>query len=152
MKKVCTHPTVHRDYHIEEKFEAGLVLTGAEVKSLRNGKASIKESYAIARAGEATLVGGYIAPYEAAGGAAEYDPTRSRKLLLKKREINKLIGKTQMKGYTLVPTAIYFRGGFAKVELALAKGKKLYDKRSDIKKRDADREMQRAMRRGGRRR
>ena len=151
MKKVCTHPTVNRDYHIEEKFEAGIVLTGPEVKSLRAGKASIKESYAVARAGEVSLVGSYIAPYEAAG-ALDQDPNRSRKLLLKKREINKLIGKTQMKGYTLVPTAMYFRGGFAKVEIALAKGKKLYDKRSDIKRREADREMERAMKRGAKRR
>lgn len=151
MKRVCTHPTVNRDYHIEEKFEAGLVLTGPEVKSLRAGKASIKESYAIARAGEVVLVGSYIAPYEAAS-ALEQDPGRSRKLLLKKREINKLIGKTQMKGYTLVPTAIYFRGGFAKAEIALVKGKKLYDKRGDIKRREADREMERAMKRGARKR
>lgn len=151
MKRVCTHPTVNRDYHIEEKFEAGLVLTGPEVKSLRAGKASIKESYVIARAGEAVLIGSYIAPYEAAS-ALEQDPGRSRKLLLKKREINKLIGKTQMKGYTLVPTAIYFRGGFAKAEIALVKGKKLYDKRGDIKRREADREMERAMKRGARKR
>ncbi len=151
MKRVCKHPTVHRDYHIEEKFEAGLVLTGSEVKSLRNGKASIKESYAIVRTGEVELVGSYIAPYQAAG-VFDHDPNRSRKLLLKKREINRLIGKTQMKGYTLVPTAIYFRGGFAKVEIAVAKGKKLYDKRSDIKKREADREMERAMKRALKRR
>lgn len=151
MKRVCKHPTVHRDYHIEERFEAGLVLTGSEVKSLRNGKASIKESYAFARDGEIRLVGSYIAPYEAAG-ALDHEPNRSRKLLLKKREIDKLTGKTQIKGYTLVPTSIYFRGGFAKVEIALAKGKRLYDKRSDIKKREADREMERAMKRAVKRR
>lgn len=149
MKQVCKHPTVYRDYHIEEKFEAGLVLKGSEVKSLRSGKASIKESYVIARGGEANLVGSYIAPYEAAG-VLDHDPNRSRKLLLKKREIDKLTDKTQAKGYTLIPTAIYFRGGFAKVEVALAKGKKLYDKRADIKRREADREMERAMKRGRR--
>ena len=146
MKRVCKHPTVHRDYHIEEKFEAGLVLTGAEVKSLRNGKASIKESYAVAHAGDVRLEGSYIAPYEAAG-VLDHNPNRSRKLLLKKYEIDKIIGKTQMKGYTLIPTAVYFRGGFAKVEIALARGKKLYDKRADIKRREADREMERALKR-----
>ncbi len=146
MKQVCKHPTVHRDYHIEEKFEAGLVLKGSEVKSLRNGKASIKESYAIARDGVVYLVGSYIPPYEAAD-VLEHEPRRDRKLLLKKREIDKLTGKTHTKGYTIVPTAVYFRGGFAKVEIALVKGKKLYDKRSDIKRREADREMERAMKR-----
>ncbi len=151
MKQVCKHPTVHRDYHIEEKFEAGLVLKGSEVKSLRNGKASIKESYAIARHGEVHLVGSYIAPYEAAG-VLDHEPRRDRKLLLKKREIDKLTGKTQVKGYSIVPTAVYFRRGFAKVEIALAKGKKLYDKRSDIKRREADREMERAMKRNLKRR
>lgn len=147
MKRICKHPTVYRDYHIEEKFEAGLVLKGSEVKSLRSGKASIKESYVVARRGAANLLGSYIAPYEAAG-VDGHDPKRDRKLLLKKREIDKLTGKTQIRGYTIVPTALYFRGGFAKVEIALAKGKKLYDKRSDIKKREADREMERAMKRG----
>ncbi|MGI9559225.1 MAG: SsrA-binding protein SmpB [Thermodesulfobacteriota bacterium] len=146
MKQVCKHPTVNRDYSIEERFEAGMVLTGSEVKSLRGGKASIKESYAVARAGEVFLVGSYIAPYEAAD-IDGYDPTRSRKLLLKKREIDKLTGKTQIKGFALVPTKVYFRGGYAKVELALGKGKKKFDKRADIKKKDAEREMARAVKR-----
>lgn len=146
MKVVCKHPTAHRDYHFEEKYEAGLALKGSEVKSLRDGNASIKESFGIVRDGEAFLLNSYIAPYEAAN-IFNHDPRRNRKLLLNKREINKLIGKTQIKGYTLIPTRIYFKDGKAKLELALAKGKQRHDKREDIKKRDAKREMQKAIKR-----
>ena len=146
MKVVCKHPTAHRDYHFEEKYEAGLSLQGSEVKSLRDGNVSIKESFGIIRDGEAFLLNSYIAPYEAAN-IFNHDPRRNRKLLLKRGEINKLIGKTQIKGYTLIPTRIYFKDGKAKLELALAKGKQRHDKREDIKKRDAKREMEKAIKR-----
>lgn len=146
MKVVCKHPTAHRDYNFEEKFEAGLALKGSEVKSLRDGNASIKESFGIIRDGEAFLLNSYIAPYEAAN-IFNHDPRRNRKLLLNRREINKLIGKTRIKGYTLIPTKVYFKNGKAKLELALAKGKQRHDKREDIKKREAKREIEKAIKR-----
>ncbi len=146
MKIVCKHPTVFRDYLIEEKYEAGIVLKGSEVKSLREGKASIKESFGIIRDGEVYIINSYIAPYEAAN-IFNHDPRRERKLLLKKGEIRRLIGKTQIRGYTLVPTMLYFKNGKAKVELALAKGKAKSDKRQDIRRKEAEREMERALKR-----
>lgn len=146
MKIVCKHPTAHRDYNFEEKYEAGLVLKGSEVKSLRENNASIKESFGIIRDGEIYLLNSYIAPYEAAN-IHNHDPKRNRKLLLNAHEIRKLIGKINIRGYTLVPLKIYFKNGIAKLELALAKGKKTHDKREDIKKRDANREMERAIKR-----
>ena len=146
MKTVCNHPTAHRDYIFEEKYEAGLVLKGSEVKPLRNGNASVKESFALIREGEARLVNCYIAPYDAASGL-NHEPTRERKLLLNSHEIRKLIGKTSIRGYTLIPLRIYFKNGIAKLELALAKGKKTRDKREDIKRREAQRDMQKAVRR-----
>lgn len=146
MKTVCSHPTAHRDYTFEEKYEAGLVLRGSEVKSLRSGNASVKESFALIRENEARLVNCYIAPYEAAN-ILNHEPTRERKLLLNSYEIKKLIGKTRIRGYTLVPLRIYFKNGFAKLELALAKGKKTRDRREDIKRREADREIRRAVKR-----
>lgn len=146
MKIVCKHPTAHRDYNFEEKYEAGLVLKGSEVKSLRENNASIKESFGLIRDGEVYLLNSYIAPYEAAN-VFNHDPKRNRKLLLNAHEIKRLIGKTNIKGYTLVPLKIYFKDGIAKLELALAKGKKTHDKREDIKKRDANREMQKAIKR-----
>lgn len=146
MKIVCKHPTAFRDYEVEEKYEAGLVLKGSEVKSLRDSKASIKESFGIIEDEELYLLNSYIAPYEQANNF-NHDTTRSRKLLLHKNEIKRLIGKTQIRGYTLVPTKIYFKNGKAKVELALAKGKKKHDKREDIKKREAQREMEKALKR-----
>lgn len=146
MKVVCKHPTANRDYILEEKYEAGLVLKGSEVKSLRDGNASIKESFGIVRDGEVFLLNSYIAPYEAAN-IFNHEPRRNRKLLLNRSEINKLIGKTQIRGYTLVPTKIYFKNGKAKLEIALAKGKKVYDRREDIKRRDAKREIEKALKR-----
>lgn len=143
-KIVCQNPTAHRDYFLEEKYEAGIELQGSEVKSLRDGKASVKESFGMIQDGEVFLVNSYIAPYESAN-IFNHDPRRNRKLLLHKREINRLIGKTQIRGYTLIPVRIYFKNGRAKVELALAKGKKFFDKREDIKKREADREMEKAL-------
>ncbi len=143
-KVICTHPRAKRDYHIEESFEAGLVLMGSEVKSLRNSQSSIKESFAMLRNEEVFLVNSFISPYVEANNF-NHEPRRDRKLLLNKREIKRLIGKTQIRGYTLIPVKMYFKNGKAKVEIALAKGKKIYDRRDDIKKREADREMERAI-------
>ena len=145
-KVVCTHPRAKRDYDIEENYEAGIELKGSEVKSLRANQASIKESFAIIRDGEVFLINSYIAPYEQAN-LFNHEPRRDRKLLLNKREINRLMGKTLIRGYTLIPLKVYFKKGKAKVDLALGKGKKVHDRRDDIKKREADREMEKAMKR-----
>lgn len=143
---VARNPRASHDYHILESWETGIVLTGTEVKSLRNGKASIKEAYAHVRAGEVWLEGMHITPYEQ-GNRWNPEPVRSRKLLLHRREIEKLIGSVERKGLTLVPLELYFSRGRAKVALALGKGKKTHDRRQDIKRRIADREMSRAMKR-----
>ena len=145
-KVVCTHPRARRDYDIEENYEAGIELKGSEVKSLRANQASIKESFAMIRDGEVFLINSYIAPYEQAN-LFNHEPRRDRKLLLNKREINRLMGKTLIRGYTLVPTKVYFKRGKAKVDIALGKGKKVHDRRDDIKKREADREMEKALKR-----
>lgn len=131
------------DYFIEERFEAGVVLEGWEVKSLRAGRAQLKESYVTLRAGEAWLLGAHIAPLPSASTHVEPDPTRTRKLLLHKQELNKLIGHVERRGYTLVPLALYWSKGRAKLEIGLAKGKKLHDKRATEKERDWQREKQR---------
>jgi SsrA-binding protein len=133
------------EYEILEKFEAGLSLRGTEVKSIREGNISLAESYARLHGGEAFLIGCHINEYRA-GSWTNHDPTRSRKLLLHRREIDKLESRIAEKGLTLVPLRLYFnKRGFAKVELGLARGKKLHDKRSSIKKRDSDREIQRQL-------
>jgi SsrA-binding protein len=134
----------HR-YHLLEKWEAGLVLTGTEVKSLREGKAQIKDGYAALRDGEVWLYNVHIPPY-APASRENHEPERPRKLLMQKREIERLIGKTREKGLTLVPTRMYFSRGRAKVEIALAKGKDVGDKRQSIKEREMKREMDRAIR------
>src|ERR1044072_2896008 len=134
----------HR-YNLLDKWEAGLVLTGTEVKSLREGKAQIKDGYAALRDGEVWLYNVHIPPY-APASRENHEPERPRKLLMHKREIERLIGKTREKGLTLVPTRVYFRGGRAKVEIALAKGKDVGDKRQAIKEREMKREMERAVR------
>jgi len=131
-------------YHILEVVEAGLKLTGTEVKSLRAGKASLGDAYAVIERGEAYLVNLHISPYEQ-GNRFNHDPLRKRKLLLHARELRRLLGKTQESGLTLVPLRLYFRKGWAKVEIALARGKKSFDKRQDLAKRDAERAMARAM-------
>jgi SsrA-binding protein len=133
------------DYHIEESYEAGIVLTGTEIKSLRSGKANLKDSFATIRNGEAFLHNLHISPFEQ-GNRNNVDPERTRKLLLHKYQISKLIGLTKQEGYSLVPLRVYVRNGFAKLSLALAKGKKSYDKRETAAKRDANREIQRALR------
>lgn len=135
------------EYHVVERFEAGIVLAGPEVKSIREGKASLTEAFARVDGGEAWLYGMHVTPYDPAN-RWNLDATRPRKLLLSKRELRRLIGATQEKGLTLVPLELHTKRGFIKVELALARGKKLHDKREDVKKRDAEREIQRAMRRG----
>ena len=134
------------DYFIEETFEAGIMLTGTEVKSLRAGKANLKDSYARIKDGEIFLLNTHISPDTQADGCKQHDPERTRKLLLHKKEILKLLGKTREKGYTLVPTKIYFKDGKAKVEIGLAKGKTSYDKRDSIKARDVKREIEKTMR------
>lgn len=131
------------DYHLLETFEAGVVLKGTEVKSLRSGKASIADAYGIVRSGEVFLLNAHIQPYEK-GGYVNHEPTRSRKLLLHRKEIRRLIGAVEREGLTLIPLELYFKKGVAKVALALAKGKKLHDKRDTQKQRDAEREMARA--------
>jgi SsrA-binding protein len=143
---VARNPRATYDYHILETWETGIVLTGTEVKSLRNGKASIKEAYGMVRNGEVWLEGMHITPYEQ-GNRWNPAPVRSRKLLMHKREIERLIGGVEQKGLTLVPLELYFSRGRAKVALALARGKKAHDRREDLKRRIADREMARALKR-----
>ena len=143
-KIVCTNRTAFRDFHIEEKFETVLELKGSEVKSLRLSQASLKESFGMVRDGQVYLINSYIAPYVEANNF-NHNPKRERKLLMHRKEINRLITKSQAKGYTLVPLKIYFSKKYAKLELGLGKGKKNIDKREDIKRKDAEREMERAI-------
>ena len=147
---VARNPKATHDYHILDTWECGIVLTGTEVKSLRNGKASIKEAYARLRNGEVFLEGMNVTPYEQ-GNRYNHDPVRSRKLLLHRREIEQLIGAVEQKGLTLVPLELYFKNGRAKVVLALGRGKKLHDKREDLKRHAAERELARAVSLRGRR-
>ena len=142
---VVTNRKAYHDYFIEEKFEAGIVLLGTEVKSLRSGRVNLVDSYAAVRDREVFLHHCHISPYSH-GNLMNHEPIRVRKLLLHKKEINKLIGKTQLRGLTLIPLRIYFsKRGHAKVELGLAKGKKLYDRRETMKTREAGREVERAI-------
>lgn len=142
MKLIANNKKAYHDYFIEEKYEAGLVLHGTEVKSLRQGKCSIKESFIRIENGEMFIYGMHVSPYEK-GNIFNKDPLRPKKLLLHKREIMKLLGKIKEKGYTLIPLQVYFTSGRAKIEIGLAKGKKLYDKREDIAKKDQRRESER---------
>ncbi len=148
---VATNRQAAFKYNLVERFECGIVLTGTEVKSLRDGNAQLKDSYATIKDGELWLIGAYIAPYPAAS-RENHDPERSRKLLMHRGEIEKLTGSLNERGFTLVPTRIYFSGerSRAKVEIALARGKDLYDKRETIKKRDMAREVQRELREASR--
>jgi len=143
-KIVATNRKARHDYHIVESMEAGIELHGSEVKSLRLGRANLRDSFARVERGELFLYNMHISPYEK-GGHFNPDPTRTRKLLMHRREIKRLVGKTTEKGFTLVPLRLYFTGGKAKVELALARGKRTYDKRADIEKREAERAIQRAL-------
>jgi SsrA-binding protein len=143
-KLIADNRRARHDYELLERFEAGLVLTGTEVKSLRDGRASLSQAFADVREGEVWLVGAEIATYDQ-GNIANHAPTRDRKLLLHRGEIASLYGKVRERGLTLVPTRMYWKNGRAKVEIALARGKQTIDKRRDIAKRDADRAMQRAL-------
>ena len=142
---VARNKRARHDYHILETWEAGIVLTGTEVKSLRDGKANLSDSYAIVSGGEIFLLNMHISPYEQ-GNQFNHDPTRTRKLLLHKKEIRRLIGAVERQGLTLIPLDLYFKRGVAKVTLALGKGKKLHDKRADERRREDEREMARAAR------
>jgi len=144
IREVAQNKKARHDYFIEQTFEAGIVLSGTEVKSIRQGMVNLKDSYATIENGEVFINGMHISPYEK-GNIFNKDPMRDRKLLLHKSEIRRLIGYTQQKGLTLVPLKVYFRGSLVKVELAVARGKKLYDKRDDIAERDAKREIDRKM-------
>lgn len=144
MKLVANNKKAYHDYFIEEKYEAGLVLHGTEVKSLRMGKCSVKEAFIRVENGEVFIYGMHISPYEK-GNIFNKDPLRVKKLLLHRQQIRKLIGDSSEKGYTIVPLQVYFRDGRAKIEIGLAKGKKLYDKRQDIVKKDQRREMEKEL-------
>ncbi|GFI17159.1 SsrA-binding protein [Lachnospiraceae bacterium] len=144
MKLVANNKKAYHDYFIEEKYEAGLVLHGTEVKSLRMGKCSVKEAFIRIENGEVFIYGMHISPYEK-GNIFNKDPLRVKKLLLHKQQIRKLIGNSSEKGYTIVPLQVYFRDGKAKIEIGLAKGKKLYDKRQDIAKKDQRREAEKEL-------
>ena len=144
VKLIAENRKARHEYQLLERWEAGLVLTGTEVKSLRQGGASLQQAYADVREGEVWLVGAHIAEY-GQGNVHNHDPDRERKLLMHRREIESLYGKVRERGLTLVPTRMYFKDGRAKVELALARGKEQRDKRRDIAKRDADRQIERAL-------
>ena len=143
-KIIANNPTARHNYTIEDTIEAGIVLTGTEIKSIRNGKVNIKDTYANIKNGEVFIYGMHISPYEH-GNIYNKDPLRTRKLLLTRREINKLYGLIKQKGYSLIPISLYFSGNFLKIELGVGKGKKLYDKREEIAKKDAQRRIQQHM-------
>jgi len=143
VKMVCQNKKAGHEYYLDEFIEAGMVLLGAEVKSLREGRGNLVDSYAKVKRGEVFLYNMHISPYPFAHGA-DLDPTRARKLLLTRKEIRRLIGKTEIKGYSLIPTKVYFKKGHAKVEIALARGKKKYDKRRSLKEKELKREMDQA--------
>ncbi len=144
IKVVATNRKARHEYHLDDTFEAGLVLVGTEIKSIRAGRVSLQEGYVLFEAGEAWLANVHIAPYEPAS-RQNHEPKRPRKLLLHRRQIDRLSGRAREKGYTVVPTKLYLKDGRAKVEIALARGKKLYDKRQAIAKRDSKRQVDRAI-------
>ncbi len=144
-KVIAQNKKANHDYFIEETYETGIVLQGTEIKSLRNGRANLKDSYARVHNGEMFLYNLHISPYEQ-GNRYNHDPLRTRKLLLHKKEISKLIGLTKEEGYALVPIKIYLKNGYAKLLLGLGKGKKKYDKREDLKQKEAKRDIERAFR------
>ena len=144
IKLISKNPTAFHNYSIENKLEVGIVLSGTEIKSIRNGKANLKDSYAIIKNNEVYVVGLHISPYEH-GNIFNKDPLRDRKLLLNRREINKLIVMTKQKGYSLVPLNMYFKGSLVKIELGVGKGKKLYDKRNDLKEKAAKRDIEKSL-------
>ncbi len=147
VKVISINRQAYHDYYVEQTVEAGISLVGTEIKSIRDGKVNLRGAYAIARDGELWLENAHIAVYEH-GNRYNHDPMRSRKLLLHRREITQLLNKVATKGMTLVPLKLYLKGGRAKIELGLCRGKKLYDKREAIAERDAKREIERAVRKG----
>jgi SsrA-binding protein len=144
IKVIVENRKAHHDYHIIETIEAGIVLTGTEVKSLRLGRVNVRDSFARVKDGEVFLHGMHISPYEQ-GNRFNHDPLRIRKLLLHRREINRLVGKIQERGYTMVPLKLYWKNGRCKVELALVKGKRLHDKRETLARKDAERRIERVL-------
>ncbi len=149
MKVLVRNRKAYYDYHIEDTLEAGIVLLGTEIKSLRAGRANLKDSYVSIKDGEAFLVGTHISPYSH-GNIANHEPLRTRKLLLHHREIDRLAGRVQQKGYSLIPLGIYLKGPYAKVEIGLAKGKRVFEKREAIKEKEARKEIARALKDGNR--
>jgi len=147
--RIADNRKAWHDYFIEDKYEAGIVLEGWEVKSLRAGRAQLKEAYVVVENGEIFLIGAHLSPLPSASTHVQPNPTRKRKLLLHREEISKLIGAVERKGYTLVPLALFWKRGRAKLEVGLARGKQAHDKRESIKKRETDRELARALRSRG---
>mgnify|MGYP002560476547 FL=1 len=143
-KLIAKNPTAYHNYTIDSKLETGIVLSGTEIKSIRTGQVNLKDTYCLIRNGEVYIVGMHISPYEH-GNIFNKDPLRDRKLLLNRTEINKLIGLTKQQGCSLIPISLYFKGSIVKLELGIGKGKKLYDKRQDIAKKDAQRQIQRTL-------
>ena len=143
-KIIAKNPVAYHNYTITDKLEAGIVLSGTEIKSIRSGKVNLKDTYVNIKNGEAFIYGMHISPYEH-GNIFNKDPLRTRKLLLNKREIKKLLVYTSQKGLSLVPISLYFKNNFVKLELGIGKGKKLYDKREDMAKKDAERRIQRTL-------
>ncbi len=143
-KLIAKNPTAYHNYTIDSKLEAGIVLSGTEIKSIRTGQVNLKDTYCLIRNGEVYIVGMHISPYEH-GNIFNKDPLRNRKLLLNRTEINKLIGLTKQQGCSLIPISLYFKGSIVKLELGIGKGKKLYDKRQDIAKKNAQRQIQRTL-------
>lgn len=143
-KLIAKNPVAYHNYSISNTLEAGIVLTGTEIKSIRAGKVNLKDSYINIKSGEAYIYGMHISPYEH-GNIFNKDPLRTRKLLLNRREINKLIGAINQKGFSIVPIKLYFNNNFVKLEIGIGKGKKLYDKREDMAKKDANRKIQRTL-------
>ncbi len=146
-KIIAKNPTAYHNYSIESTIEAGIVLAGTEIKSIRNGKINLKDTYVNIKDGEVFVYGMHISPYEF-GNIYNKDPLRTRKLLLNRREIDRLYGMIKQKGVSLVPTKMYFKGNHIKVEIGIGKGKKLYDKREDIAKKDAEMKIKRALKNG----
>lgn len=144
MKIIAQNRKAYHDYHIEDTIEAGIALLGTEVKSLREGKANLRDSYVIVKGGEAYLLNCHISPYSH-GNIMNHDPLRTRKLLLHRKEIQRLRGKAETKGYTLIPLKLYFKDSLVKVEIGLARGKKIFEKRDTIKAREAKREIEKAI-------
>jgi SsrA-binding protein len=147
-KNIAVNRKAYHDYTIVERYEAGLVLQGSEIKSIREGRVSLREAYVVVRDGEAWLVGAHIAPY-AMAGYAQHEPRRDRKLLLHRKQIFELAQAVQAKGFTIIPLRLYLKDGRAKVEIALARGKKQYDKRAALAEREAERAIERAVARRG---